>query len=293
VFFPKLLIICAVSLIFRVGKVWRRSTLLLFSSPFFILISFQPPFINTSSSPFSLCRHFSFPSAPLLAATVVRAAAWGHGSEAREVVRGGGEGMALGNDDERLWWRQCESGSVDDGSWWRCLDSEPRGLVAWRARGIARRALWRSEWWWGDADGSGGASRASLKAVRCTMGGGNWGFWRFGGSCQGWLLVVLMVSLMRLGGEGLAARGEREGLLVVVVEFIFRFFGEWCYDGTQRLALGDGGGNIGCLVHGGRDSSESMMVTELSGLKINAGMASGCRNGSGWEGVMFSKTKMK
>jgi len=35
------------------------------------------------------------------------------------------------------------------------------------------------------------------------------------------------------------------------------------------------------------------MVTELSGLKINAGMASGCRNGSGWEGVMFSKTKMK
>jgi len=31
---------------------------------------------------------------------------------------------------------------------------------------------------------------------------------------------------MRLGGEGLAARGEREGLLVVVVEFIFRFFGE-------------------------------------------------------------------
>jgi len=100
--------------------------------------------------------------------------------------------------------------------------------------------------------------------------------------------VVLMVSLTRLGGEGSAACGEIEGLLVVVVEFIFDFFFcERCYDRTRRLALGDGGGSIGCLVHGGRDSSELMMVTELSGLKLNAGMA------TGWEGVMFSKTKMK
>jgi len=40
---------------------------------------------------------------------------------------------------------------------------------------------------------------AALKVGSSAKGGGNEGFWSFGGS---WLLVVLMVSLTRLGGEG-------------------------------------------------------------------------------------------